>query len=153
MTRPADRGDDGFRRDAKKHLGQNFLHDRGVIARIVQAIDPRPGDALVEIGPGRGALTFPLLDRHGALTAIEFDRDLHAPLQAAARAHGDLRLVEGDVLAVECTIRPTKWRDRDNVVRYEVHLVVDRVLWLNSKKDGQKSPPSSSSSDPGDIPF
>lgn len=72
-----------------------------MIARIVQAIDPRPGDAIVEIGPGQGALTFPLLDRHGALTAIEFDRDLHAPLQLAAREHGTLRLIEGDVLGVD----------------------------------------------------
>ena len=69
-----------FTEPAKKHLGQNFLHDRGVIDKIVQAIDPKPGDAVVEIGPGQGALTFPLLKRHGAITAIEFDRDLHAPL-------------------------------------------------------------------------
>ena len=100
---PQPKDTDGFRREAKKHLGQNFLHERGVIEKIVQAIDPKPGDAIVEIGPGQGALTFPLLDRHGALTAIEFDRDLHAPLQAAARAHGELRLVEGDVLEVDFT--------------------------------------------------
>ena len=90
-----------FSEPAKKHLGQNFLHDRGVIDKIVQATNPQPGDAIVEIGPGQGALTFPLLDRHGALTAIEFDRDLHAPLQAAARGHGELKLVEGDVLEVD----------------------------------------------------
>lgn len=100
---PVDAAAPGFHAGAKKHLGQNFLHERGVIAKIVQAIDPQPGDALVEIGPGQGALTFPLLERHGALTAIEFDRDLHAPLQAAARAHGDLRLIEGDVLGVDFT--------------------------------------------------
>jgi 16S rRNA (adenine1518-N6/adenine1519-N6)-dimethyltransferase len=98
---PQSKDADGFRREAKKHLGQNFLHERGVIGKIVQAIDPQPGDAIVEIGPGQGALTFPLLDRHGALTAIEFDRDLHAPLQAAARAHGELKLIEGDVLGVD----------------------------------------------------
>lgn len=90
-----------FSEPAKKHLGQNFLHDRGVIDKIVLAIDPQPGDVLVEIGPGQGALTFPLLRRHGALTAIEFDRDLHAPLQAAACEHGALRLIEGDVLGVD----------------------------------------------------
>ncbi|MBZ0088707.1 MAG: 16S rRNA (adenine(1518)-N(6)/adenine(1519)-N(6))-dimethyltransferase RsmA [Thermomonas sp.] len=99
---PANAGpSQGFQPGAKKHLGQNFLHARDVIEKIVQAIAPKPGDALVEIGPGQGALTFPLLDRHAALTAIEFDRDLHAPLQAAARAHGQLRLIEGDVLAVD----------------------------------------------------
>ena len=107
MSRDADRDADGFRREAKKHLGQNFLHERGVIDRIVQAIDPKPGDAIVEIGPGQGALSFPLLDRHGALTAIEFDRDLHAPLQAAAREHGELRLIEGDVLGVDFTALAT----------------------------------------------
>ncbi len=119
MSREVDRDTDGFRREAnedpsrfsakaKKHLGQNFLHERGVIDRIVQAIDPRPGDAIVEIGPGQGALTFPLLDRYGALTAIEFDRDLHAPLQAAAHAHGELRLIEGDVLGVDFTALATE---------------------------------------------
>jgi 16S rRNA (adenine1518-N6/adenine1519-N6)-dimethyltransferase len=91
----------GFTEPAKKHLGQNFLHEKGVIEKIVQAIDPRPGDVLVEIGPGQGALTFPLLRKHGEVTAIEFDRDLHAPLQAAAREHGQLHLIEGDVLGVD----------------------------------------------------
>ncbi|MES2857801.1 MAG: 16S rRNA (adenine(1518)-N(6)/adenine(1519)-N(6))-dimethyltransferase RsmA [Pseudomonadota bacterium] len=90
-----------FTEPAKKHLGQNFLHERGVIDKIVQALDPRPGDVIVEIGPGQGALTFPLLEKHGELTAIEFDRDLHAPLQAAAREHGLLHLIEGDVLGVD----------------------------------------------------
>ena len=95
------RGADGFRREAKKHLGQNFLHDRSVIDRIVLAINPQPGDRLVEIGPGQGALTLPLLDRHGALTAIEFDRDLLQPLAAAAVAHGELTLLNADVLSVD----------------------------------------------------
>jgi 16S rRNA (adenine1518-N6/adenine1519-N6)-dimethyltransferase len=86
---------------AKKHLGQNFLHDRGVVDRIVLAIDARPGDRIVEIGPGQGALTFPLLDRHGELTAIEFDRDLLHPLADAARSHGELTLIAADVLGVD----------------------------------------------------
>ena len=70
-------GHDGrFREPAKKGLGQHFLRDAGVVDRIILALGPRPGDRLVEIGPGQGAMTFPLLDRHGSLTAIEFDRDL-----------------------------------------------------------------------------
>ncbi len=93
----------GFTEPAKKHLGQNFLHERSVIDKIVLAVDPQAGDVIVEIGPGQGALTFPLLRRHGELTAIEFDRDLHAPLQAAAREHGQLHLIEGDVLGVDFT--------------------------------------------------
>jgi 16S rRNA (adenine1518-N6/adenine1519-N6)-dimethyltransferase len=93
----------GFATGAKKHLGQNFLHERSVVDRIVLAVDPRPGDRIVEIGPGQGALTLPLLDRHGALTAIEFDRDLLQPLAAAASAHGELTLVAADVLRVDFT--------------------------------------------------
>ena len=106
-----------FSEPAKKHLGQNFLHDRGVIDKIVQATNPQPGDAIVEIGPGQGALTFPLLQRHGALTAIEFDRDLHAPLQAAARAHGALRLVEGDVLGVDFSALAAELAPADGRIR------------------------------------
>ena len=92
-----------FTEPAKKHLGQHFLHERGIIEKIVLAVDPQPGDRLVEIGPGQGAITFPLLDRHHALTVIEFDRDLIAPLTAAARAHGDLTIVHRDVLDVDFT--------------------------------------------------
>jgi len=103
MRREVPRDASGFATGAKKHLGQNFLHERGVVEKIVLAIDPRPGDRIVEIGPGQGALTFPLLDRHGALTAIEFDRDLLQPLAAAAKAHGELTLVPADVRSVDFT--------------------------------------------------
>jgi len=92
-----------FDAGAKKHLGQHFLHEKGIIGKIVQAVDPKPGDRLVEIGPGQGAITFPLLDRHGELTVIEFDRDLIAPLTDAARAHGMLTIVHRDVLQVDFT--------------------------------------------------
>lgn len=92
-----------FQAGAKKHLGQNFLHDSAVIDRILQAVAPKPGDTLVEIGPGQGALTFPLLRAHGTLTAIEFDRDIIAPLSARAPAFGDLRLINADVLDIDFT--------------------------------------------------
>ena len=90
-----------FKAPPKKSLGQHFLIDRNMIEMIVLAVNPQPSDHLVEIGPGQGAITLPLLRKHGELTAIEFDRDLHAPLQAAAREHGALRLIEGDVLGVD----------------------------------------------------
>jgi 16S rRNA (adenine1518-N6/adenine1519-N6)-dimethyltransferase len=92
-----------FTEPAKKHLGQHFLHERGIISKIVQAVDPQPGDRLVEIGPGQGAITFPLLDRHHELTVIEFDRDLIFPLTEAARAHGTLEVIHRDVLTVDFT--------------------------------------------------
>ncbi|MBW3550473.1 MAG: 16S rRNA (adenine(1518)-N(6)/adenine(1519)-N(6))-dimethyltransferase RsmA [Proteobacteria bacterium] len=90
-----------FREPPKKSLGQHFLHERGIIDRIVQAVNPKPGDRLVEIGPGQGAITFPLLDRHGELTVIEFDRDLIFPLTEAAHAHGTLTVIHRDVLSVD----------------------------------------------------
>ena len=65
---------------ARKRFGQNFLADPHYVARIVDAIEPRPGDNLVEIGPGLGALTGPLIARCGRLAAIEIDRDLAARL-------------------------------------------------------------------------
>lgn len=81
----------------RKRFGQHFLADDGVIDAIVRAIAPRPGDALVEIGPGLGAMTQPLVERAGHLTVIELDRDLAARL----RSHAQLTVVEADVLTVD----------------------------------------------------
>ena len=82
---------------ARKRFGQHFLVDDGVIDAIVRAIDPRPGQALVEIGPGLGALTHPVLARAGALTVIELDRDLAARL----RRQPLMQVIEADVLKVD----------------------------------------------------
>ena len=82
---------------ARKRFGQHFLTDGAVIADIVDAIDPRPGDALVEIGPGLGAMTDPLVARCDRLTVIELDRDLAARL----RRRPELEVVESDVLKVD----------------------------------------------------
>ncbi|MEW5892887.1 MAG: 16S rRNA (adenine(1518)-N(6)/adenine(1519)-N(6))-dimethyltransferase RsmA [Pseudomonadota bacterium] len=71
---------DGHR--PRKALGQNFLHDPGVLSKIVAAIAPQPGDHMVEIGPGLGALTRPLLEKVEHLHVIELDRDLAARLRA-----------------------------------------------------------------------
>ncbi len=81
----------------RKRFGQHFLADRGVIAAIVQAIDPRAGQAMVEIGPGLAALTQPLVEHLGHLTVIELDRDLAVRL----RAHPQLSVIESDVLKVD----------------------------------------------------
>lgn len=82
---------------ARKRFGQHFLTDGSVINGIVRAIDPRPGQALVEIGPGLAALTQPLLERCGAMTVIELDRDLAERL----RSRGGLTVVQADVLKVD----------------------------------------------------
>lgn len=84
---------------ARKRFGQHFLHDPVVLERIVAAVDPRPGDNLVEIGPGRGALTELLLARADRLRAIEIDRDLAAALRQ--RFGGPLELIEDDALDVD----------------------------------------------------
>jgi len=84
---------------ARKRFGQHFLHEPGVIDRIVRAIHPQPGETLVEIGPGLGALTRPLLERAGALTVIEIDRDL-VPRLAGEFGPG-LSIVQADALKVD----------------------------------------------------
>jgi 16S rRNA (adenine1518-N6/adenine1519-N6)-dimethyltransferase len=73
---------------ARKRFGQNFLHDPGVIAQIIETINPQPGESLVEIGPGHGALTEPLLELCEGLDAIEIDRDLAAELQQRFGSRG-----------------------------------------------------------------
>ena len=84
---------------ARKRFGQHFLSDAGIIDAIVREIDLRPGQPMVEIGPGLAALTQPLVERLGHLTVIELDRDLAARL----RQHAQLTVVESDVLKVDFT--------------------------------------------------
>lgn len=86
---------------ARKRFGQHFLHDRNVIERILRAIDPQPGQSLVEIGPGRGALTLPLLQCSARLIAIELDRDLVPVLQEQAAGLGQLDVINADILKFE----------------------------------------------------
>jgi len=85
---------------ARRRFSQNFLRDPGTIERIVAAIAPQPGDRIVEVGPGRGALTAPLLAQCGRLTAIEIDRDLARWLQHRFGAEG-LTLLCADALRVD----------------------------------------------------
>jgi 16S rRNA (adenine1518-N6/adenine1519-N6)-dimethyltransferase len=81
----------------RKRFGQHFLVDQVLIHQIVQAIAPRAGEPLVEIGPGLGAMTQPLLERCGALTVIELDRDL----AARWRQRQGVTVIESDVLKVD----------------------------------------------------
>ncbi len=86
-----------FNHVARKRFGQHFLSDGGIVDAIVREIAPRPGQRMVEIGPGLAALTQPLVERLGSLTVIEIDRDLAARL----RAHPQLTVIESDVLKVD----------------------------------------------------
>lgn len=85
---------------ANRRLGQHFLHDPAVIARIVAAVAPRAGERIVEIGPGRGALTHPLAASGGRLAVVEIDRTLAAAL-AGDPSLGGIEVIRGDALKVD----------------------------------------------------
>jgi 16S rRNA (adenine1518-N6/adenine1519-N6)-dimethyltransferase len=91
-----------------KRLGQNFLTDQRVIQRIVESLGPRSDETIVEIGPGRGALTKALLDKAGCLVAIEFDRNLIPILEESFGSKQNFTLVQNDALITDicAVIRP-----------------------------------------------
>ena len=84
-----------------KKFGQHFLHDQGVLAAISEAVAPEPGDTIIEIGPGRGALTDLLTAYPNRLTAIEIDRALAAALRERYASSPDVSIIERDVLEVD----------------------------------------------------
>jgi len=89
----------------RKRFGQNFLHDPAVIGRIVAAINPSGRDLLVEIGPGQGAITVPLLQQAGRLAVVELDRDLVGPLQSRCADLGEFTVYNADALRFDfCAI-------------------------------------------------
>jgi 16S rRNA (adenine1518-N6/adenine1519-N6)-dimethyltransferase len=85
----------------RKRFGQHFLHDTRVTAKIVAAIAPEAGDRLVEIGPGLGALTRPLLAAHGRIDAVELDRDVIPLLEANCAGVGELQVHQQDALKMD----------------------------------------------------
>ncbi len=98
---------------ARKRFGQNFLHDATVLQRIVSAIDPRPGQTLVEIGPGPGALTRQILTLTKQLTVVELDRDLIPLLQQNCAGLGTLEIHSADALKFDfCTLKQPEKRIR-----------------------------------------
>ena len=86
---------------AAKHLGQHFLRDEAVIARLLAVINAKAGERILEIGPGLGALTLPLLRQIGALTAVEYDPRVLAPLAKKAATLGTLHLIHADILTID----------------------------------------------------
>ncbi|MBK8249422.1 MAG: ribosomal RNA small subunit methyltransferase A [Gemmatimonadetes bacterium] len=85
----------------RRRFGQNFLTDQHALARIAAALELSGGEQVVEIGPGRGALTAHLVGQCRRLTCVEIDRDLVAGLRATYGAHEDVAIVEGDILATD----------------------------------------------------
>lgn len=98
------KGPDGMSRHPhrpRKRFGQHFLHDPHIIRRIIEALEPAPGNRIIEIGPGRGALTGPLLETVEALEVIEIDRDLARNLEEHYRDTGKLTVHCLDVLGFD----------------------------------------------------
>jgi len=93
----------------RKRFGQHFLVDRGIVERIVDEISPLPGDHLLEIGPGLGALTAPLLERVDRLHAIELDRDLARRLRESHPPHR-LSVHQADALRFDFSTLPAPLR-------------------------------------------
>ena len=91
-----------------KRLGQNFLTDSRIIHRIIQALAPRSDETIIEIGPGRGALTDRLVESAGRLIAVEFDKNLIAPLSDRFGSRPNFKLVQSDALVTDfcAEIRP-----------------------------------------------
>lgn len=88
----------GMPHQARKRFGQNFLHDQGVISRIVNAINPTTDEHLLEIGPGQGALTAPLAASGAKLDCVELDRDLASFLQTTFAPQTNVHIFQHDIL-------------------------------------------------------
>lgn len=114
---------------AKRRFSQNFLVNAGVIQKIIAAVDPQPGETIVEIGPGPGTLTRPLLERGAHVIAVDADRDMVQALRAELGHHAQLTLVQSDILQYT-------WRDIPVAARMKVvgnipyHISSPILFWL-----------------------
>src|SRR5918912_2137270 len=115
----------------KKSLGHNFLVDERVLERIIREVSPRDDETIVEIGPGRGALTSRLIERAGRVVAVEFDRDLAGLLRERFRSQESFTLVEGDALVVDlCSLIAPATRARvvANLPYYISTAILQRLI-------------------------
>jgi 16S rRNA (adenine1518-N6/adenine1519-N6)-dimethyltransferase len=97
-----------------KALGQNFLVDANIIAKIIRAAELNPEDSILEIGPGRGALSDLLAQRARRLTLVEFDHALAAALKDRYAAYDLITVIDGDILALDLAAvlgnEPAAWK-------------------------------------------
>ena len=114
---------------AKKRLGQNFLVDKQIAGRIVDSLDPKTGENIVEIGPGRGALTELLLARGCRVTAVEFDRDLIPGLESKFGKSQRFRLLGKDILKVSPEELPSTMKIIGNLP-YNISTAIMERLYL-----------------------
>ncbi len=119
----------------KQSLGQNFLYDEGLLARIVAAAELSPGDAVLEIGPGLGALTRQLAQAAGRVVAVELDDRLLPILRYELEPFSNVELVHGDILRVD----PAAWFDGPFVVVANVPYYITGAI-LRHLLDGRPRP-------------
>lgn len=113
----------------RKRFGQHFLTDQNALRRIVAAIDPQPGETVIEIGPGRGALTDLLVQTATQVTAIEIDRDLAEALKKRYAGRPGLDVVAGDVLKTDLhALGAERWALAGNVPYYITTPIIFRAL-------------------------
>lgn len=115
----------------KKSLGQNFLTDMGVLARIVAAVRISPDDKVLEIGPGRGALTRLLAPKSDALVAVEADYRLAATLSEEFAGDGKVEIVQGDILSVDLPgLLIPRWDGRWKVAANLPYNISSQVIFM-----------------------
>jgi 16S rRNA (adenine1518-N6/adenine1519-N6)-dimethyltransferase len=125
---------------AKKSLGQNFLRDTDVIRRIVASLAVKPGDTVIEIGPGRGALTEFLVDSEASLLAIEIDRELIPGLKTRFGSNSNFEVIEADFLTVDIRNRlaekpPAKIKIVGNLPYYISTPIIQKLITLRQDYD------------------
>ncbi|MBI4006339.1 MAG: 16S rRNA (adenine(1518)-N(6)/adenine(1519)-N(6))-dimethyltransferase RsmA [Gammaproteobacteria bacterium] len=121
----------------RKRFGQHFLHDAAIIERIIAAIDPKPGQLFVEIGPGKGALTLPLLQRLGMMHVVELDRDLASIIIDRCQGRGELHMHCMDALTFNfCGISGSQLRVVGNLpYNITTPLIFHLLDYLHCIKD------------------
>jgi 16S rRNA (adenine1518-N6/adenine1519-N6)-dimethyltransferase len=121
----------------RKRLGQHFLIDANLLEIMVRALDPRPGDRLLEIGAGAGTLTRPLADTGAQVTAIELDRRLAPVLAETVGRAPNLRLIHDDALAVdlEALLAGGRWKVAGNLPYYITTPIIARLLEFHDRLD------------------
>ncbi len=117
----------------KKHLGQHFLKDGYIISRIIGTADIGKDDVILEIGPGRGALTFRLAEQAGKVTAIEIDHDLFESLKERAASYPNLTIIEADALKFPYEKIETQFKVVANLPYYISTPILFRLMELRHK--------------------
>ncbi|MBI5756609.1 MAG: ribosomal RNA small subunit methyltransferase A [Nitrospirae bacterium] len=114
----------------KKHLGQHFLQGGGIASKIIRTADIGKDDAIVEIGPGRGALTFQMAELAGSVIAIEIDHDIVESLKERAAPYPNLTIVEADALQFPYYKIETRFKVVANLPYYISTPILFRLIEL-----------------------